>query len=149
MPDSTTYECRTGGTCSTTSSRPTNGHRPSRRTAPTPPGGGSPSRSQLERGTRGPAHSCQRDPSASTANTTSGGRELATSEVALLGDDAIHSVTNPQRSYAAAIHVYGGDYFATPRSEWDPDTLTERPFDVEHARRVLTEADEQARTRES
>src|SRR5947208_4414665 len=58
-----------------------------------------------------------------TGIVTSGGQELATSEVALLGDDAIHSVTNPQRSYAAAIHVYGGDYFATPRSEWDPDTL--------------------------
>jgi hypothetical protein len=30
-----------------------------------------------------------------------------------------------------AIHVYGGDFFATSRSEWDPETLLERPYDVE------------------
>ena len=40
-----------------------------------------------------------------------------------------------------AIHVYGGDFFATPRSEWDPDTLAEKSLDVEHTKRVLAEAD--------
>jgi hypothetical protein len=31
----------------------------------------------------------------------------------------------------AAIHVYGGDFFAAPRSEWDPESFEERPYDVE------------------
>jgi predicted metal-dependent enzyme (double-stranded beta helix superfamily) len=75
----------------------------------------------------------------------SGGKEIDAGEVALLGSDAIHSVANPRSSYAAAIHVYGGDFFATPRSQWDPSNLVEQPFDVEHARRVLAEADEEAK----
>jgi predicted metal-dependent enzyme (double-stranded beta helix superfamily) len=66
----------------------------------------------------------------------SGGRVIADRDVLVLGDDAIHSVTNPLRSYTAAIHVYGGDFFTKPRSEWDPDTLEEGPLDVS---RVLGE----------
>jgi len=27
-----------------------------------------------------------------------------------------------------------------PRSEWDPQTLQERPFDLEHAREVFAES---------
>ena len=30
-----------------------------------------------------------------------------------------------------AIHVYGGDFFETPRLEWDSQTLEERAYDVE------------------
>jgi predicted metal-dependent enzyme (double-stranded beta helix superfamily) len=74
-----------------------------------------------------------------------GGKQLSAGDVALLGDDAIHAVANPHGAYTAAIHVYGGDYFATPRSQWDPTTLSEQPFDVEAVRRVLEEADRQAR----
>jgi predicted metal-dependent enzyme (double-stranded beta helix superfamily) len=59
-----------------------------------------------------------------------------------LPEDAIHSVTNPIRRRTGAIHIYGGDFFAKPRSEWDPETLRERPFDVEAARRLHREADE-------
>ena len=36
--------------------------------------------------------------------------------------------------------MYGGDFFATPRSEWDPETLQERPYDVDRARRTFAEA---------
>jgi predicted metal-dependent enzyme (double-stranded beta helix superfamily) len=50
------------------------------------------------------------------------------------------SVANPLRTFTGAIHVYGGDFFGTPRSEWTPDTLTERPFDLERARAVYAEA---------
>jgi hypothetical protein len=32
---------------------------------------------------------------------------------------------------SGAIHVYGGDFFGIKRSEWDPETLLERPFDLE------------------
>jgi predicted metal-dependent enzyme (double-stranded beta helix superfamily) len=76
-----------------------------------------------------------------------GGKSLRAGEVALLGVDAIHAVSNPSTSYTAALHVYGGDYFGTPRSQWDPNTLAEAPFDVEAVRRVLDAADERARRR--
>jgi predicted metal-dependent enzyme (double-stranded beta helix superfamily) len=71
-----------------------------------------------------------------------GGRELHEHEVVVLGADVIHSVANPLRAYTAAIHVYAGDYLAAERSEWDPQTLQERPFDFDHARQVFAEADE-------
>jgi predicted metal-dependent enzyme (double-stranded beta helix superfamily) len=61
----------------------------------------------------------------------SGGKELRESDVLLLGDDAVHSVTNPLRSYTGAIHVYGGDFFAEGRSQWNPSTSLEEPFDFE------------------
>jgi predicted metal-dependent enzyme (double-stranded beta helix superfamily) len=54
----------------------------------------------------------------------------------------IHSVANPLRRFTGAIHVYGGDFFATPRSEWDPETRVERPYDVERARATFREANE-------
>lgn len=83
-----------------------------------------------------------------------GGRELREHEVVVLGSDVIHSVTNPLRAYTAAIHVYAGDYLKAERSEWDPETHEERPFDFENARRVFAEADraweqEQLRAAES
>jgi predicted metal-dependent enzyme (double-stranded beta helix superfamily) len=69
-----------------------------------------------------------------------GGKRLETADTALLGKTAIHAVTNPLRVFTGAIHVYGGDFFDTPRSEWTPDTLVERPFDIERARRAYAEA---------
>ena len=36
----------------------------------------------------------------------------------------------------------GGDFFDTPRSEWTPGTLVERPFDMERARRAYADANE-------
>mgnify|MGYP000085351021 CR=1 FL=1 len=74
----------------------------------------------------------------------SGGKELDAGDVVLLGRDVIHAVVNPRSTYTAAIHVYGGEFFATPRSEWDPETLVERPFDVAHLTSVLAAADEAA-----
>ena len=43
---------------------------------------------------------------------------------------------------AGAIHVYGGDFFAAPRSEFDPDTFEERPYDAERAKRLFREAND-------
>jgi predicted metal-dependent enzyme (double-stranded beta helix superfamily) len=77
----------------------------------------------------------------------SGGKQLQAGDVTLLGEDVIHSVANPSRSYTAAIHVYGGDYFGKKRSQWDLDTLEERPFDAEAVRRLLNEADHAAKQR--
>jgi predicted metal-dependent enzyme (double-stranded beta helix superfamily) len=76
-----------------------------------------------------------------TGLEASGGTQLHTGEVALLGSEVIHSVANPHCTYTAAIHVYGGDFYGAPRSQWDPVTGEERPFDVEAVRRTLAEAD--------
>jgi len=57
-----------------------------------------------------------------------------------LGRDIIHSVTNPVPRLTGAIQVYGGDFVAVPRSEWDPETLQERHFDVKKAHRLFDEA---------
>jgi predicted metal-dependent enzyme (double-stranded beta helix superfamily) len=71
-----------------------------------------------------------------------GGKHIETSGVALLGASIIHAVTNPLRRFTGAIHVYGGDFFGVPRSEWDPLTLEERPYDVAHARQAFQDAND-------
>jgi predicted metal-dependent enzyme (double-stranded beta helix superfamily) len=68
---------------------------------------------------------------------SSGGRALHAGEVMLLGDDAIHGVRNPGSSYTGAIHVYGGDLIGTPRSQWDPETLDEAPYDFAAVNRAF------------
>lgn len=68
---------------------------------------------------------------AGTTLRRSGEKDLRPGDVCLLGDDAVHAVTNRTGDYAGAIHVYGGDFFATPRSEWRGDPLQEEPYDVE------------------
>jgi predicted metal-dependent enzyme (double-stranded beta helix superfamily) len=78
---------------------------------------------------------------------SSGGRELHTSDVALLGDDTIHAVTNPRRTFTGAIHVYGGDITASVgRSEWDDDTGAEVPYDFDRTRRYFASLNESATT---
>jgi predicted metal-dependent enzyme (double-stranded beta helix superfamily) len=62
-----------------------------------------------------------------------GARAVAKGEVVSLGKDIIHSVTNPIPRLTGALHIYGGDFFGQRRSEWDPETLDERPFQVERA----------------
>ncbi len=58
-----------------------------------------------------------------------GAQALSTGDVVPLGKDIIHSVTNPIAKLTGAIHIYGGHLFETDRSEWDPETLTERAYD--------------------
>jgi predicted metal-dependent enzyme (double-stranded beta helix superfamily) len=70
----------------------------------------------------------------------SGGRELRESEVLSLGADAIHAVANPERRFTGAIHVYGGDFINQPRSQWDPDTLAEQPYNLDQVRRLFAQA---------
>lgn len=74
-----------------------------------------------------------------------GGTSLTAGDTLPLGRDIIHSVSNPLDQFTAALHIYGGDFFTQPRSEWDPMTLTERPYDVEHTREVFREANDRAR----
>jgi len=55
-------------------------------------------------------------------------------------------VVNPIGRMTRAVHVYGGDFFAppSPRSEWDPERLVERPWDIEDTRRLFAEAEARA-----
>jgi predicted metal-dependent enzyme (double-stranded beta helix superfamily) len=66
-----------------------------------------------------------------------GAKALSTRDALAFGPDLIHSVVNPSAKITGAIHVYGGDFFAIERSEWDPDSLQERPFDVDKAQRMF------------
>ncbi|HLF98852.1 MAG TPA: hypothetical protein VI916_00140 [Acidimicrobiia bacterium] len=77
---------------------------------------------------------------------TSGGKELREGDVLLLGDDAIHAVHNPVRRYTGAIHVYGGDFIAQPRSQWSTETLAEEPYDLEAVMQEFARADEAFRS---
>ena len=69
-----------------------------------------------------------------------GARSLAPRDAAPLGKDIIHSVTNPTGMFTGALHVYGGDFFEAHRSEWEPEHLTERTYDVEKNMRLFEEA---------
>ena len=70
-----------------------------------------------------------------------GGKTIGERECAVLGRDIIHSVTNPLSRVTGAIHVYwGGDFFAEGKSEWDPETLRERPYDKEKVARLFEES---------
>jgi predicted metal-dependent enzyme (double-stranded beta helix superfamily) len=60
-----------------------------------------------------------------------GARAISEREAVPLGVDIIHSVLNPIGRLTGAIHVYGGDFFAAPRSEWDAERLVEQPYDVQ------------------
>ncbi|GAC1406588.1 MAG: hypothetical protein NVSMB64_12410 [Candidatus Velthaea sp.] len=68
-----------------------------------------------------------------------GARSIGDRDSVILGTDIIHSVTNPTPRLTGAIHVYGGDFFHAKRSEWDPETLREGPFDAERNSRRFEE----------
>ena len=71
-----------------------------------------------------------------------GAKSLGERDAEPLGRDIIHSVTNPVARLTGAIHVYGGDFFAISRSEWDPETLQEGRYDLEKNMRLFEEANE-------
>ena len=69
-----------------------------------------------------------------------GVRVLEAKQVVQLGIDAIHSVKNPLLKLTGALHIYGGQFFETPRSEWDPNSLEERPFSIERTVQTFEES---------
>jgi predicted metal-dependent enzyme (double-stranded beta helix superfamily) len=77
--------------------------------------------------------------------TQHGTKEMSARDTIPLGAAIIHAVTNPLDQITGAIHVYGGDFFATPRSEWDPRTFEEHPYDMEHTLRAFEESNVQLR----
>ena len=70
----------------------------------------------------------------------SGAKALCEKDTVQLGQDIIHSVTNPIGHLTGAIHIYGGDFFRVPRSEWDAETLTEQPCDGDKMLRRFEQA---------
>ena len=72
--------------------------------------------------------------------TRHGVKQLEARDTVPLGAAIIHSVTNPLDRITGGIHVYGGDFFAVPRSEWDPKTLKEQPYDVADTMRKFEES---------
>jgi len=71
-----------------------------------------------------------------------GARALREKDAEPLGRDVIHSVSNPIPRLTGALHVYGGDFFAAERSEWDAETLLEQPGSGEKMARRFVEANE-------
>ena len=69
-----------------------------------------------------------------------GAKSLGRGDVRPLGEEIIHSVTNPTAKLTGAIHVYGGDFFETERSEWDTESLEERPYDIDKNVKYFEEA---------
>jgi len=69
-----------------------------------------------------------------------GARALRAKDVEVLGPDAIHSVTNPLQRLTGAIHVYLGPFFTAYRSEWNPETLIEGPYDIQKNLRLFEES---------
>ena len=69
-----------------------------------------------------------------------GAKSLGERDVEPLGRDIIHTVTNPLPRFTGAVHVYGGDFFAASRSQWDPETLLEQRFDMEKNLRLFEQA---------
>ena len=69
-----------------------------------------------------------------------GAKSLGERDAEPLGCDIIHSVTNPLSRVTGTIHVYGGDFFSVSRSEWDPETLLERNYDMEKNLRLFEAA---------
>lgn len=72
--------------------------------------------------------------------SATGARAISAGDVVELPHDVIHSVNNPIEKLTGAIHVYGGDFFAVHRSEWDPETLRERDWSIREAVRNFEES---------
>jgi predicted metal-dependent enzyme (double-stranded beta helix superfamily) len=68
-----------------------------------------------------------------------GAKAISTGDVAPLGRDIIHSVTNPISKLTGAIHVYGGDFFGVHVSEWDSENLTEHVRDMAQVKAMFDE----------
>ena len=73
-----------------------------------------------------------------------GGKSLRSGDTVLLGEDAIHAVTNSTSEFAGAIHIYGGDFFSTPRSEWRGEPYREQPYDVDYVLNYFDQANRAA-----
>lgn len=71
-------------------------------------------------------------------------KSLGVGDIATLGPEVIHSVLNPIGKMTCALHVYGGNFFAPPepRSQWDHETLSEMPWDIDKVKALFREAEQ-------
>lgn len=76
-----------------------------------------------------------------------GASALFAGDAAALPVDVIHSVTNPLLRFTGGIHIYGGDFFDTTRSQWDPETLAREPSDGASIRRMFERENQRMRAR--
>lgn len=78
-----------------------------------------------------------------TSIEAAGAKSLGTGDVARFGRDTIHSVLNPIGKMTCALHVYGGNFFEPdiPRSEWDHETLIERPWNIDKVKHLFQESE--------
>lgn len=53
----------------------------------------------------------------------------------------------PTERFTGGIHIYGGDFFATERSQWDPETLDEEPSDGASIQEMFQRENERYRSR--
>ena len=72
----------------------------------------------------------------------SGADALFVRDTAMLPDDALHSVTNPLQRFTGGLHIYGGDFFDTTRSQWNPESLEEEPSDGARIREMFRRENE-------
>ena len=77
---------------------------------------------------------------ANGAIEAAGAEALSAKDVKPLGRDIIHSVTNPIPRLTGAIHVYGGDFFAAARSEWEPESLHEGRYQIDKNMRLFEQS---------
>ena len=82
----------------------------------------------------------RRLPDGSGRVEAAGAKALRVGDAAPRGHDIIHSVTNPIPRLTGAIHVYGCDFFAIERSEWDSETLLEGRYDAQRTMRRFEES---------
>jgi predicted metal-dependent enzyme (double-stranded beta helix superfamily) len=73
------------------------------------------------------------------------GKTMTQRDVIMLGSDVVHSVANPTREWTAALHVYGGEFFTTPRTMWSKDTYEPMVFDADFVEQTLEAAAATAR----
>jgi hypothetical protein len=84
--------------------------------------------------------SLPRLPDGSGKVEAAGAQALCVGDAEPLGHNIIHSVTNPIPRLTGAIHVYGGDFFAAERSEWDPESLQEGRYDMAKNMKLFEDA---------
>ena len=73
------------------------------------------------------------------------GKTITEQEVIALGSDVVHSVANPTKQWTAALHVYGADFYSTPRTMWNGDTFEPVALDTSLLEEVLSAAAAKAR----
>jgi predicted metal-dependent enzyme (double-stranded beta helix superfamily) len=74
-----------------------------------------------------------------------GAKALFAGDAVALASNVIHSVTNPLPRFTGGIHIYGGDFFETTRSQWNPETLQRESSDGAAIRRIFDRENERLR----